>query len=167
MRLIVCDTAPLLSLQEADLLEILPLAGRIRVPLAVRAELQTLEPVPEWLEIAALKAPFKLEARGWVQAGILDIGESEAIALARQLNSDWLLTDDSAARLVAQREGIEVHGSLGVVLWAAATGHLDLSGARAALEALSRSSLWISTRVLNEARAALLELCSEKDDSEV
>ncbi len=160
LRRVVCDTAPLVSLQESDLLEILHLAGEVYIPPAVEGELRTLDPVPEWMKIAALDAPFAQEARAWVQAGILDPGESEAIALVRQLDADWLLTDDGAARLLAQREGIEVHGSLGLVLWAAANGHFDLAGAQAALDALSRSSLWISARVLEEARAALPELCS-------
>ncbi len=159
LRRIVCDTAPLVSLRQSDLLEILPLAGRIYVPTAVRAELQSFDPLPEWLKIEPLEAPFAREARAWVQAGILDPGESEAIGLVRQLGADWLLTDDSAARLLAQRDGIEVHGSLGLVLWAAGSGHFDLAGAHAALDALSRSSLWISARVLAEARTSLPELC--------
>ena len=86
---------------------------------------------------------------------------AQAIALAKQLEAEWLLTDDAAARLFAQREGIEVHGSLGLVLWAAATGHLDFAAAQSGLDALSKSSLWISPRILEEARAALPELCSE------
>ncbi len=159
LRRVVCDTAPLLSLQESGLLEILPLVGQVYIPPAVEAELRTLEPVPEWLKIAGLDSPFAQEARAWVQAGVLGPGESEAIALVRQLEADWLLTDDGTARLLAQREGIEVHGSLGLVLWNAANGHFDLADAQAALDALSRSSLWISARVLEEARTALAELC--------
>ena len=166
LRRIVCDTAPLLSLQESDLLDLLPLAGRVYIPPAVEAELRTLDPVPEWLETATLDVPFAEEARAWVQAGLLDPGESQAIALVRQLAADWLLTDDTAARLLAHREGIEVHGSLGLVLWAAATGHFDIAGAQAALNALSKSSLWISARVLEEARAALPELCSKGEEPE-
>jgi len=104
----------LLSLHESDLLEILPLAGRIYIPTAVEAELRTLDPIPEWLETVALDAHFEHEALTWVRSGILDPGESAAIALFRQLEAGWLLTDDAAARLVAQREGIEVHGSLGL-----------------------------------------------------
>ncbi len=46
----------------------------------------------------------------------LGAGEAEAIALARSLHADWLLTDDAEARVVAQLAGLEVHGSLGVLL---------------------------------------------------
>ncbi len=163
LRRIVCDAAPLLSLQEADLLEILPLAGRISIPPAVETELQTLDPIPEWVEVVSLDASFAHEALTWIRSGILDPGESEAMALVRQLDADWLLTDDAAARLVAQREEIEVHGSLGLVLWAAAAGHFNLEGAQSAVDALSRSSLWVSTRVLEEVRTALPKLCSQSE----
>lgn len=82
----------------------------------------------------------------------------EASALAQQVRADWLLTDDAAARLVAGSVGLEVHGSLGVVLWAAAAGHLEEPDARATLEALIRSSLWMSSRVVEEARFALQQM---------
>ncbi|HHW39541.1 MAG TPA: DUF3368 domain-containing protein, partial [Syntrophomonadaceae bacterium] len=84
----------------------------------------------------------------------------EAIALARQIRADWLVTDDAAARLFAQTLGIEVHGSLGIVLWAVATGRLNRPQAEAVLERLSRSSLWLSPRVLAEAKAALGKIYS-------
>jgi len=53
---------------------------------------------------------------------------------------------------------LEVHGSLGVVLWGAATGHFQRQEAEDALEALAGSSLWISSRILDEARAALRQI---------
>jgi predicted nucleic acid-binding protein len=74
------------------------------------------------------------------------------------MNADWLLTDDSAARLFAQALGLEVHGSLGIVLWSAATGHLDRPDAEATLDRLAHSSLWVSPRVLAEAKTALDQL---------
>ncbi|MFQ5668451.1 MAG: DUF3368 domain-containing protein, partial [Candidatus Binatia bacterium] len=82
-------------------------------------------------------------------------GETEAILLARQLDADWLLTDDTEARLIAGLAGLKVHGSLGVLLWAAAQRHLDYAAADAALTRLAQSSLWLSPAILAEARAAL------------
>ena len=96
-----------------------------------------------------------MEATAWQQGGLLHAGEAEAIALTRQTRADWFLTDDATARLFAQSLGIEVHGSLGVVLWATAVGHLTRSNAEAALDRLVQSSLWISAKILAEARAAL------------
>jgi predicted nucleic acid-binding protein len=67
---------------------------------------------------------------------------------------------DAAARLFAQTLGLEVHGSLGVVLWAAAVGRLGRAEAETTLDRLAQSSLWISARVLAEAKAALDQLFS-------
>ena len=101
------------------------------------------------------------DARSWLHAGLLDPGEAQALALAAQISADWLLTDDAAARTLAEHQGFEVHGSLGIVLWAAAAGHLDRSEGERALEALAQSSLWISARVLAEARRALERILSQ------
>jgi predicted nucleic acid-binding protein len=78
---------------------------------------------PRWIEITDLDARSAEIAADWLQAGLLDRGEAQALALAAQVKADWLLTDDAAARVVASQQGLEVHGSLGVILWAAATGH--------------------------------------------
>jgi hypothetical protein len=89
---------------------------------------------------------------------LLHAGEAEAIALARQIAADWVLTDDAAARLFASELGLEVHGSLGVILWAAAMRYLDRPAAEQALTQLTASSLWLSMRIQREAWAALEEI---------
>jgi len=92
--------------------------------------------------------------------GFWMLAKQKLFALARQGQADWFLTDDAAARLFAQVLGLEVHGSLGIVLWATAAGHLNQTAAEAALNRLARSSLWVSARVLAEARSALDQLLS-------
>lgn len=104
---------------------------------------------------------FSKQAMVWQQAGLLDPGEAEAIALVNQIHAAWFLTDDAAARLLAQSLDIEVHGSLGVILWAAAVGHLSRCEAEQALERLSHSSLWLSARILADARNALAKMFQE------
>ena len=159
----MCDTSVLLHLAEADALPILMCVGDICVPRAVATEMTQLRPSwneeLSWVHVQSLPPSHLKEATAWCQAGLLDAGEAEAIALARQINADWFLTDDAAARLFAQSLGMEVHGSLGVVLWAAAVGELTRADAEATLERLVKSSLWISAKVLAEARAALGKLC--------
>ena len=54
----------------------------------------------------------------------LDEGESEAIALAREVNADIVLLDEKDARLTAQRIGLRVLGTIGVLIWAKKTGHI-------------------------------------------
>lgn len=163
LRTIVCDTGPLLHLWEAASLSLLASAGRVVIPPAVGTELSGHDPFwndsyPDWIAVENLAPSFSQRATRWSQAGLLHAGEAEALTLAIQIGADWLLTDDAAARLVAQQQGLEVHGSLGVVLWAAATGHLRRQEAERVLEALASSSLWISSHVLEDARAALRKI---------
>jgi len=164
-RLIVSDTGPLLHLQEAGVRDLLAAAGEIHVPTAVNLEMRGFEPAwppsqSTWIRITCLDPRADVEALSWQQSGLLHYGEAQAIALARQLTADWLLTDDAGARVIAQSLGLEVHGSLGVVLWAAATRRLDRIQADAALDRLAHSSLWVSSSVLLAAKAALHRMTS-------
>lgn len=165
MTQIVCDTGPLLHLREAGLLHLLQAAGRVLIPPAVFAELANAgalwQEKPDWVRLQDLESRSAFQAAQWLQANLLDPGEAEALALAVQIEADWFLTDDTAARLIAQQMGLEVHGSLGVVLWAAVTKYFEGDEAEEALEALGRSSLWISTKILDEAKAALRQIIEE------
>ena len=141
LRRIVTNTGPALHLHEIKMLHLLNLAGEVFIPEAVQAELNSLIPnwgriKPEWLKVESLSPSSRRKAEAWVQAGLVDAGEAEAIILAKQLGADWLLTDDAAARLIARSLGLEVHGSLGVVLWAAARRYLSRAEAEAALDRL-------------------------------
>jgi predicted nucleic acid-binding protein len=160
MRLVVSNTGPLMHLSQAQSLDLLRLLGAIHTPPAVATEaarhISAWAPAPPaWINITSLQPAHASQAQAWEKAGLLDWGEAEALALTRQLNADWFLTDDTAARVLAASLGIEVHGSLGIVLWAAATGHLNRSEAEAALSGLAASTLWLSARVLQEAKDVL------------
>ena len=164
MRKVVADTGPILHLHEAEALQLLALVGEVFIPEAVQAELNSLLPgwehiKPDWLKVHPLSSPLREEAMNWVSAQLLNVGEAEAISLARQLIADWLLTDDAAARLLAQSLGLEVHGSLGVVLWAAAEGHISYLEGEEILNRLTASSLWVSPSVILEAKEALRKIC--------
>ena len=165
MRRIVSNTGPLLHLSEAGTLDLLSLAGEVHIPSGVEAEVVyhiSAWRTPDRMIVDTLTESHAADAIAWRQAGLLQRGEAEAIALAQQLDADWLLTDDVAARLVAQKLGLEVHGSLGIVLWAAVAGHLSRAEAVAALERLAHSSLWMSVRVLAEAKSALDRMFQEE-----
>jgi predicted nucleic acid-binding protein len=158
LRKIVSDTGPLLHLSEANSLDLLELAGQIFVPSSVAIEVKRYIPawnsgLPTWIRIADLIEANLNEAQTWRESGILDLGEADSLALARQLHADWFLTDDTAARVMATSLGVEVHGSLGVLLWSARD--LEYEEAQQRLNALAASSLWISSSVVAEARLAL------------
>jgi len=76
--------------------------------------------------------------------------------LALQEQADWLLTDDAKARQFAESLGIEVHGSIAIILWAVAIGLIrEKTLAIQLLDNLANSSLWISNRILQEAHKAI------------
>lgn len=157
----VCDTGPLLHLIEAEALDTLRLIDAVYLPPQVAIEMGYLLPgwhIPRWLMIDTLNASHAAEAVAWQQSDLLHAGEAEAIALARQIGAEWLLTDDAAARLFAGELGLEAHGSLGIILWAAAVGYFTRADAEEALTRLIKSSLWLSSRVIGEAWAALEEI---------
>ena len=163
MRIVVCDTGPVLHLQEAGVLELLGYMGEILIPPAVDQEVQSLRPEwatarPPWLRVTPLPDSLGPGVRQLRDAAGLGPGEAEAIVLARHVRADWLLTDDAGARVLASTLGLEVHGSLGVILWAAAAGRTDLPGALAGLDRLATSSLWVTPAILAEAREALVRL---------
>lgn len=166
MRLIVCDTGPILHLQEAMLLELLQKAGKVYTPKIVDAEINEIYPKwgkdkPGWISVEPLLPDETKEAESLFLSGLLGLGEAEAIILAKRLKSDWLLTDDIEARIFANSLGMEVHGSLGIVLWSAAVGHLNYAESKEALERLSKTSLWISKGILLQAQKALKKIYGE------
>ncbi|RRJ97386.1 hypothetical protein Ga0100231_002240 [Opitutaceae bacterium TAV4] len=162
----IADTGPLLHLHEAGVLHLLPLFAKVHVPSVVFQELQKHAPdifnpdaIP-WLTVFALTEKQERRARSWIEAGVIDRGEAGALALAeeqRKTQEIWFLTDDAAARLLAESLGIEVHGSLGVVLFAASQGLIGREEAERALRKLKESSLWLSTKVFASAWSALDE----------
>ena len=158
-RIIVCDTGPLLHLSEAGASHLLSLAGEILIPPMVviefEANAQGWSP-PQWARKVALEKTTQKKAEKWAKAKQIDAGEAEAIGLALQEQADWLLTDDAKARQFAESLGLEVHGSIAIILWAVAIGLIrEKALAIQLLENLANSSLWISNRILQEAHKAI------------
>lgn len=161
-RIVVCDTGPLLHLNEASAIHVLEPAGQILIPPIVSQELGSRMELPSWVNIEELNRSAQAKASEWSHREELDSGEAEAIALAMQVKSDWFLTDDALAREVSESLGLETHGSIGVLLWAVAEGYVEeRNDAHELFNNLVNSSLWISDRVVNEASRAIDELFSE------
>jgi predicted nucleic acid-binding protein len=157
MKRMVADTGPVLHLHEAGALHLLPLIGEVYLPPLVAAELRSLNPVlpPDFVKPQTLSPVARKRALEWERAGLLHGGEAEALALSLELKPGWFLTDDAAARLTAESLDIEVRGSIGVLLWAAANQIVNHTQAGQLWAALEKSSLWMSPKVRAEARAAL------------
>jgi predicted nucleic acid-binding protein len=164
MRIVVCDAGPIIHLHEAGILSLLKHGGEVFLPHSVLREVLLVTDLadhwPEWLRVVQLSSSELKEAEMWAKTGDLHVGEAKAFVLARMQKADWLLTDDSGARLFASLLGLEVHGSLGIVLWNVAKGYLARREAEQALSNLEKSSLWLSSKIFEEARNALIDMTS-------
>jgi predicted nucleic acid-binding protein len=161
-RTIVCDTGPLLHLSEAGAIHLLSQAGNVLIPPLVAVEFRSNTPgwiPPLWIKQVFLGKTARQKAEQWVKSGQIDMGEAEAIGLALQEQADWFLTDDAKARQYAESLGLEAHGSIAILLWSVANGKIhEKATANQLMNGLANSSLWISERVLQMARAAIDDL---------
>ena len=117
----VCDAGPVIHLDELGALDLLSDFSEVYLPEAVRDEIarhrpQTLE--NEQMNFTCVKVELPDDPVLWafIRAFSLDKGEQEAIQLARNFPKRILLTDDAAARLVADRLGLQVHGTICILM---------------------------------------------------
>lgn len=123
--LVVADTSALVALAACDVLSILDsLFQEVRVPLAVFQECTVAgKPEAERLKAYLRGKVVEVDLKEFVIAVAgLGQGELEAMVLYKRLRADRLFLDDHRARNVARLNGIEVVGSLGVLLQAKESG---------------------------------------------
>jgi predicted nucleic acid-binding protein len=130
MRGIISNTTPINYLVLIDQIDVLHhLYGRVLLQ-AVCAELQaegTPSKVKEWVA----SRPDWLEVRS-VSVSLpnilddLDVGEREAIGLAKELDADALIIDEPEGREAARAPGLGGIGTLRVLYEAAESGLCDL-----------------------------------------
>ena len=76
-------------------------------------------------------------------------GELEAMALYRKLHADRLLIDDLRARKVAQYNGLQIIGSVGILLMAKNQGLIPLI--EPYLDMIQQSEVYLSSALVAEA----------------
>lgn len=153
--IVVADSAPLICLSEVGCLHLLgDLYGSVRIPRAVHDEVVVRgHGEPGATEVAsasfiqvsdhALTSPLRMSLM--VE---LDAGEAAAIALAVEEVADLLLIDERKGRAVAQRLGLKVRGTLGVLVEAKRRGHVAL--VEPILDRLVAGSFRVSAMVREE-----------------
>jgi predicted nucleic acid-binding protein len=158
----ICNTSPLLYLYRAGALSWLrELFGQVWLPGAVVEELREGQrrgydvPDPKRYTWLAVVEPQAMPSE-WVA---LDLGPGElaAMALALENPDRVILLDDSLARRVAQAAGLEVWGTLRVLLEAKSRGLVQSVGPL--LDRLEEAGMWISPGV----RRRVLALAGEAE----
>ena len=112
---IVCNSSVLIALDNAGILHILKeLFKEVLIPKAVRKEVFERRKLPAFVKCVEISGPIALK----VLESNLEAGEGEAICLYEELDADLLIIDDLEGRRVAERLGINITGTLGVLLLA-------------------------------------------------
>ena len=138
--LVVTDATPLHYLILIDQVAVLlALYERVIVPQAVIGELQHARTPPivrTWCTTPPTWLDIRRETSGR-DAGLthLGAGEQAAILLAQELQADLLLMDDKEGRQAAERRGLTVLGTLGVLARAADQRLVALASVLAQLQA--------------------------------
>jgi predicted nucleic acid-binding protein len=154
VRLVIADTSPLNYLILIDRVNLLPvLFEKVLLPSTVQDELASgraplpvrywIAALPVWLEVR--DAPPR-QAEDASLKGI-DAGERAAIQLAISLNADLLLMDDRKGARAAQRKGLRVTGTLGIIDLAAQRGLVDFAQA---VEQLRQTNFRVPQAILGE-----------------
>ena len=114
--IVVSDTTSITSLLQVGQCELLVrLYGEVLIPQAVHGELLPAHPVlPHFLRVELARNRTEVQR---LQSE-LDLGEAEAIVLAKEMTADLLLMDEADGRRVALREGVSIIGLRGVLVQA-------------------------------------------------
>ncbi len=146
-RLVVADAGPLIHLEQADVLSLLELTGEVLVPETVLDELEDGPTDVSELQFSVEQIDIDIDS----VYPHLDPGEAAALVICIERDA-VLLTDDMDARNTANEEGIEVHGSVGVVLYGYSQGALTEDTAKRTLRELKQdTSLYLSTPLIEHA----------------
>ena len=143
----VADAGPLIHLSEIDSLGFCSLFDPLILPSAVYNELDRGGLPDEMQQLGYEVVEIEDTPMG---SNELEVGERQAIALAEEREL-LLLTDDLAARNAAIERGIEVHGSIGVIVFGFAQGEIQKQEAASLMRALQyETSLFITEGVVEQ-----------------
>jgi hypothetical protein len=138
----VSNAGPLIALAQIGQLEMVhQLFGHVHISQAVNDELISCREQIDtalWIELHQVhntSLVAMLQER-------LDVGESETIALAGELNADLVLIDEARGRRVCEAHGFECAGMLGVLMLAKDAGLISV--VKPLLEALKGNGFFMS-----------------------
>lgn len=152
--IVVSNTSPITNLAAVGQLNLLQqLYSNIIIPQAVYQELTSGgDTIPgaievqtfNWIQVQQVTNQTLVESL----LNQLHQGESEAIALAIELQADWLLIDEELGRKVAADNGIKFTGILGVLIEAKQIGLIP--SVKSVLDNLiSQAEFWVTPSLYN------------------
>ena len=119
-KVIISDTSCLILLDKIEELKLLnKLFGQIIVTREIADEFN--KELPDWFTV---QEPKNKTYQKILEAS-LDQGEASAIALAIEKKDCLLVIDDQKGRKYAEQLGIKITGTLGIIVDAKLSGHID------------------------------------------
>ena len=159
MRKVIANTTPLIALANTGYLHLLrELYGEILIPQAVMDEIRS-EPAKtaversEWIKVCSVAD----DSQKKLYRARLHAGEVEVMILAGELNADLMIIDDNTAKKTAKYLGMNVTGTLGILLRAKREKHIDAVGP--VLAAIRANGMYIT----DEIAAYVLKEAGEAD----
>jgi predicted nucleic acid-binding protein len=166
---VIANAGPLMALGKLGLLHLLyQLYESVEIPSAVYEEVVTVgleleQPDAYAVEFAVAAKEITVVSmdNADLSEAVRDLpigkGEKQAIQLGLLESPDWILLDDLLAREEAQRLGLKVKGTLGIIAEAYRKGHMSIDEVELIFQSImTREDIWISEalvrRVGNELR---------------
>ena len=156
---IISDTTPIISLIKINRLDLLEkLFEEVLIPEAVYRELTTnalfeneakIVKTSSFLKTSSVQNRKSLQLLQAVSG--LDDGESEAIILADELKSDVLIMDERKGRKVAEKLGIKITGTVGVLLQSYSENMISSVEIKTYLDQLKNSNIRLSESLIQKA----------------
>ena len=168
-KIVVSNTSPLIGLSQIGLIE-LPrnLWGKLYIPEAVLVEVLKKEPGYREIEKAVQEGWIiakEAQNRTVVEAlsEIFGPGESECLALAKEIGAQLLIIDEQRGRKMAKRLGLKITGVVGMLVMAMQKDMLAPEELGSSVELLQKFGfrlskeliLWVKEEVNNK-------LCQKK-----
>ena len=160
---LICDAGPIIHLDEISCLDLLNDFDEIIIPPAVEREIATHRPSALQgsnlvLRTQEKKIDIKEELFTLCRSFSLDAGETEALAPMGIYPLVIFLTDDAAARLVAEQLRFNVHGTIGILVRSIRRGQKSPEEVLQILSEIPlKSSLYIKASLLKEIEKKILD----------
>ncbi|MCF8233072.1 MAG: DUF3368 domain-containing protein [Bacteroidales bacterium] len=152
MPKVVSNTTPIISLLKLSRLSILKdLYSEISIPHAVYQEIEAGKSKTYYQDLSKVGwvNSVKIKDKDAIKYFLdLDAGEAEAIVLANELQADLIIVDESLGRFYAKHAGLNVTGTIGVLIKAKKQG--IITKIKPLLYELIKKDVWISKKLVSD-----------------
>lgn len=155
--IVIINSGPLMALAKLGLLDLLPrLYRQVRFPTAVFTEVVGRGRERRYSDAFLVQMAIQQGKLSVIEVNDIDLppdiatlsldaGEKQVLYLAQRDIANLVLFDDEKVREEAKARGLNVKGTLGVIIQAYHRGLLELNDAESIIEAImSREDIWIS-----------------------